>query len=51
MSHSLPRFCAHVVIQFLQVSFSPAKAVFVGIDVLLAVCPFHTDFSQFASDP
>ena len=34
-----------------QVSLSPAKAVFVGIDVLLAVCLFNTDFSQFSSDP
>jgi len=33
-----------------QVPFSPAKAVFVGIDVLLAVRPLDTDSSQMSSD-
>ncbi len=44
------RFYANVVTQFCQVPFSPAKAVFVGIDVLLAVRPFNPDFNQTSSD-
>src|SRR6266850_2078563 len=42
--------CAHVVMRSCQVPFSPAKAVFVGIDVLLTVRPCVPDFSQFPSD-
>ena len=33
--------------RLLQVPFSPAKALFVGIDVLLAVCPSNTFFIRF----
>jgi fungal STAND N-terminal Goodbye domain len=33
-----------------QVPFSPAKAVFTGIDVLLAVRPLNTLFNQVSSD-
>ena len=33
-----------------QVPFPPAKALFVGIDVLLSVCPFNTLFNQFPCD-
>jgi hypothetical protein len=43
-------FYANVGTQFFQVPFSPAKAVFVGIDVLLAVRPFNSDFNQTSSD-
>jgi hypothetical protein len=32
-----------------QVPFQPAKALFVGIDVLLAVCPSNTFFIHFLS--
>ena len=39
VSHSL-----NVLIHRFQVPFPPAKAVFVGIDVLLAVCPSNTSF-------
>jgi hypothetical protein len=50
MSHSPPRLCADAVIQFRQGPFSPAKAVFVGIDVLLAARPFNSDIGRFSSD-
>ena len=33
-----------------QVPFPPAKAIFVGIDVLLAVRPFNTLLNQFPCD-
>ena len=44
------RFYVNVVTQIRQVPFSPAKAVFVGIDVLLAVRPFNPEFNQISSD-
>jgi len=49
MPYSL-HFSSKVLMQSYQVPFSPAKAVFVGIDVLLAVRPFNTDFNQISSD-
>ena len=33
-----------------QVPFPPAKALFVGIDVLLSVCPFNIPFNKFPCD-
>ena len=50
MPLSLVCFCANILIPSHQVPFSPAKAIFVGIDVLLAVRPFTTDFNQISSD-
>ena len=49
MPYSL-HFPSKVLMESYQVPFSPAKAVFVGIDVLLAVRPFNTDSNQIASD-
>jgi hypothetical protein len=39
-----------VLIQSHQVPFPPAKAIFVGIDVLLAVRPFNPDLNQISSN-
>jgi hypothetical protein len=50
MPRSLVCFCADILIPSHQVPFSPAKAIFVGIDVLLAVRPFNTDINQMSSD-
>ncbi len=50
MLHYLVRFSAKALMQFHQVPFSPTKAVFVGIDVLLAVRPFNTHFNLISSD-
>lgn len=33
-----------------QIPFSPASALFVGIDALLAVCPLNIPFKQFTCD-
>ncbi len=51
MPHCLVRFSRNGLIQFHQVPFPPAKAIFVGIDVLLAVRPFNTNFNQISSNP
>jgi hypothetical protein len=41
-------FCAKIAISSCQVPFSPTKAVFIGIDVLLTVRPFDIDFTRIS---
>ncbi len=48
--YSLVFFSSKVLIQSHQAPFPPTKAIFVGIDVLLAVRPFNIDFNQISSD-
>jgi len=50
MPLSLVCFCANILIPSHQVPFSPAKAIFVAVDVLLVVRPFNTDFNQISSN-
>jgi hypothetical protein len=48
--HFFLYLCTNVVMPLCQVPFSPAKAVFIGIDVLLTVRSSVSDFRQISSD-